>query len=888
MTTVLDPVAAAEQWLAPVRLEGTQVLFVIGFGDGHVLDALDRKGWRGHVIALEPDASAASECLDRKAVRTWQTAARLTVLAGPEYTGLDKALAAVPLLTEKPVIAGNPVVTHAHREASVQAARTIARAWFGARANDEARKQNAGRYLQNTLRNSDAIVREGDAAALKELFTGVPALVVGAGPSLDRNIANIAHYRDRVVVIAADTSLRPLLAAGIEPDFVVATDPTETNARHLTDLPPCDRTHLVAEGSVDPESLPHFEGRTFFFRIADHHPWPWLRQAGHDRGHLRAWGSVLTTAFDLALTMGCEPIVFAGADLAFTEGRPYARGTTYEEVWRRAEMWGQPIEDCWSAAIAGWPDTQEIGVTGEIVRTAPHLRSFRDWIASEAAKVAGRTIINGTGGGILAGNGIVQRALAEVLSSLPVLSAAVTSRIAEARRSSGAGGSVTLGEPDAATLAAWQAFSDRAAEQTPEAAVALEVKEREAVLDCLPGVVLDEAIETAWQGMSPASNRLVLRDRTGSLAGASVRRALFAFLERHPEVTARFGRFFDPHDDRSWIDRRPSFELFPGGDRDKWQDHHAEVANRLTPLIVERLAPTSVLDVGCGAGHWLRALKALGVSDVTGIERDLEQFTPSRSFDACLCLGVVHLVTMAVAEAVIESCTKASDTVVFSVPAAAIGAPGFITERPSSVWHALFLRHGFAAHDELRPIVETRFGRYSSSYDLLTVYRRVGKPADISVVCQQALARSAARVDDLVLQTHWQTTAAAAREALAAPRLPAMRFDRMDIGPARMEAGGDSSRIFRFRTAAAAVWLATTDGATLLVKEEQTQLRFVATPRALKDGTRGFAIDGDSVLFSSSDGSDPRGNHRRYSIEVPAHVAWLESQPLVDILRRRL
>lgn len=910
MTAAIDPVTAAELWLAPARVETSAVLFVIGLGDGHVLDALDRRRWSGHVVALEREASAAAACLKRKPVCDWHAAGRLTVFAGPEYTGLDKALAALPLATEKPVIAGNPEAARANREACIHAARTVSRAWFGARANDEARKQNAGRYLLNTLRNANAIVREGDVSVLNDLFTGAPALVVGAGPSLDRNIADIARYRDRVVMVAADTALRPLLAVGIEPDVVVATDPSETNARHLNDLPPCERTHLVAEGSVDPESLHHFTGRTFFLRIADHHPWPWLRQAGHDRGRLRAWGSVLTTAFDLALTMGCEPIVFAGADLAFTGGRPYARGTTYEEVWRHAEMWGQPIEDCWSAAITGWPDTREIGVTGQTVQTAPHLRSFRDWIAAEAAKATGRTLINGTGGGILAGSGIVQQPLSEALSTLPALGAGVRGRIDKARRSRDRERSGLIGEPDEATLLSWQAFAGSEVHRdsvatalgrqplaplppAPEAGEPTAEPQSgcgEVVLECLPSVDLSAAIETAWREMGPANHRLILRDCTGNPAGATVRRALFAFLEHHPEVSGRFGRFFDPEDDRSWIDRRSASELCPGEDRDKWQDDHAEVANRLTALIVEQLAPASVLDLGCGAGHWLRAFAAHGVVDVVGVESNLERFTASRSFDLCLCLGVVQLVTMAAAEAVIATCTKASDTVLFSVPSAAVGAPGFINERPSTVWHKLFLQHGFAAHDELRPVIEARFGGYRSSYDLVTVYRRVASCGDdLTPATRAALLAAASRADDLVLQTHWYRAHAMALATSAARlALPGVSYESMPIEAHRMEAGGTPGvRMLRFRTAAAALAM-TTGFESLAVSEDGRPLRRVEGPESVAAAPGTFAIQQGAITFRSLDGSDPRRNRRRYTVALPAHVAWLEQQSLAVILEHRL
>jgi GTPase SAR1 family protein len=47
---------------------------------------------------------------------------------------------------------------------------------------------------------------------------------------------------------------------------------------------------------------------------SDHEPWPWLRSLGLDRSVLEVWGSVLTGAVDLAIRMGCSPIVLVGAD----------------------------------------------------------------------------------------------------------------------------------------------------------------------------------------------------------------------------------------------------------------------------------------------------------------------------------------------------------------------------------------------------------------------------------------------------------------------------------------------------------------------------------------------------------------------------------------------
>src|SRR6185503_18926487 len=194
--------------------------------------------------------------------------------------------------------------------------------------------------------------------------------------------------------------LRPLVSAGVQPHFVVALDPGEANARHLWDLPPCDETFLVTEASMTPIALEHFRGRTFLFSVSDHQPWPWLAAHGQSRGKLRAWGSVLTSTYDLALRLGCDPVVFVGSDLAFTGNQPYARGVAYEEDWRRLADWGVPLEQHWRDVMALWPHLEEPDANGVPVRTAAHLVTFRNWLVEQIGREKGRTIVNATGGGI--------------------------------------------------------------------------------------------------------------------------------------------------------------------------------------------------------------------------------------------------------------------------------------------------------------------------------------------------------------------------------------------------------------------------------------------------------------------------------------------------------
>jgi hypothetical protein len=185
----------------------------------------------------------------------------------------------------------------------------------------------------------------------------------------------------------------------------------------------------VAEASVHPSALTHFDRRTFFFRVSDHQPWPWLSSMGLSRGLLTTWGSVATSAFSLAVAMGCNPIVFSGADFAFTGDRPYCRGTSYESQWA---VWTAGTDDLpalWRTLVNRWPAVEEADLDGRSVRTAKHLVSFRNWVVEQATRLPDRRIINATGAGLLHGGPIVQQTAHAALGPLPPMDASIVHQV---------------------------------------------------------------------------------------------------------------------------------------------------------------------------------------------------------------------------------------------------------------------------------------------------------------------------------------------------------------------------------------------------------------------------------------------------------------------------
>jgi len=467
-TAAADPDADADALVAPAFESGTPgVVTVIGAGRGHVFNAIGRRSPATRIIAVEPEPAAARALASWDRWSAWQQSGRLQLLVGPDYDGASTAWKHLDGDADAPPLVVDPALASRAPDAVAAARSVIDRIVSGARSNASARKRFAGPYLLNTLRNVATIAAESSVAALDGLFPSTPAVIVGAGPSLDGSLGDVARAAARgAVVIALSTASRPLLAAGIAPHFIVSVDPGELAGRNLSDLPVGDATWLVCEGSTDGQAMPPFRGRTFFFNVSDHHPWPWLATLGVKQGRLKAWGGVMSCAFDLASKMGCHPVLFAGADLAFTGGRPYCRGTTYEANWAVCVAAGQTLPELWDQWADARYGTPTAGIGGAVSIAKPMMIAVRDWLLEETRQSPGRRFVN------LGGHGILQGGAIECLpldAALPPGSGAnrraQSKQIGQAWRRGCARDTAAVarathaGAPDAATLAVWRGFA---------------------------------------------------------------------------------------------------------------------------------------------------------------------------------------------------------------------------------------------------------------------------------------------------------------------------------------------------------------------------------------------------------------------------------------------
>jgi hypothetical protein len=101
-------------------------------------------------------------------------------------------------------------------------------------------------------------------------------------------------------------------------------------------------------------------------------------------------------AYDIAVKVGANPIIFIGQDLSFPEGRTYTKGTTFE-VEDKMDMTTKRFEETGTRLI----DMTDI--YGNPIKTNRQMYAYFNFLINRfmSPEVAGRTIVNATEGGIL-------------------------------------------------------------------------------------------------------------------------------------------------------------------------------------------------------------------------------------------------------------------------------------------------------------------------------------------------------------------------------------------------------------------------------------------------------------------------------------------------------
>lgn len=184
-------------------------------------------------------------------------------------------------------------------------------------------------FFENLMRNFTECLNSANLGSVYDLWSGKPAMVVGAGPSLSDNIDYIKKYRDKFALFSVDSAVPVLVKNGVIPDLVATVDYHYICFEKYRDvIDKVEEIPLVFAASCATMTLKPYKCPTKFF-IAE--PFGILGNFAKDWNKWANFGNIEAVshlALFAARICGSDPIILVGFDLAYVGLRSYAEGTS--------------------------------------------------------------------------------------------------------------------------------------------------------------------------------------------------------------------------------------------------------------------------------------------------------------------------------------------------------------------------------------------------------------------------------------------------------------------------------------------------------------------------------------------------------------------------------
>lgn len=245
-------------------------------------------------------------------------------------------------------------------------------------------KKFGRRWCRNSIKNIKKLSSLGVIEALAGRGSHFPFLIIGAGPSLERVLPYIKELKERTIIICVETALHTLLRKGIQPDFIIITDPQFWAYRHIAALR-APQSLLITELSAYPAVFRFCCSNILLcssqFPVGQY----FEEKLCLTPGNLGTGGSVASCAWNFAYFCGAKEIFTAGLDLGFPEGQTHIRGSSSEQTWHTLSNRLSASDKITITTLYSANAVKSKDYNGNCVITDSRMKMFAWWFESRLA-----------------------------------------------------------------------------------------------------------------------------------------------------------------------------------------------------------------------------------------------------------------------------------------------------------------------------------------------------------------------------------------------------------------------------------------------------------------------------------------------------------------------
>lgn len=409
----VNPLAEAQEIFSYAKNDPVSIHLVYGLGLGYLFQVASLNS-KGTVILYEPDLNILKIVFNL--VDFSGDIIKQNVFVCSEYDEVAKAVHQKSGMKNTPEMLTLP--TQMQTEGFEELVKKLQNMVGSYSLDLQYTKEKFYSSLRMLLKNIPNLFDETPLARLKDVYKCKTAVVVSAGPTLDRNIETLKKQRDKYILFTVGTALKTLTANGIKPDFLLNIETFDSSKQFegidLKDI------YFITEPYSNPK-LREFEFKRRFSHIASNVPVNqfWAEICGENIEEYFSKGTVSYTALNSARILGCSKIILVGQDLAYIGGQCYSKDSAYKDlvcaknpVTDRWEIMARDF-DAFADALSNSPDIEKRkaaakrrlenlnnsmyfvkGITGEMLPTESVYAAFVAPLEEFAAKFNDRKYIN--------------------------------------------------------------------------------------------------------------------------------------------------------------------------------------------------------------------------------------------------------------------------------------------------------------------------------------------------------------------------------------------------------------------------------------------------------------------------------------------------------------
>ena len=309
-------------------------VFLLGIGSGRYLkELIQNTDQTATIVAYEPSVSIFLKMLEKEdlseEIRNRPIAFIVEGLNGTEFEPVTEKLVSLETVEFlKQEI--HPNYRELFPEQILGMMKKIGNRVDSVFSNDKTGILFSTHSARNQIMNMKYVCEGYNTRKLSEALPhDVPAILVSAGPSLNKNIQELKKAKNKAFILAVDTALKPLMQAGVLPDAFITIDSKKpvclVEGERIKDIP------VIAPIVANYDILKEQRGKKIFYYDGRILPFLAYHAAGKVFPDVSTGGSVACSGFSLLYKMGFNTIILVGQDLAYAENKSHADGT-YQQV----------------------------------------------------------------------------------------------------------------------------------------------------------------------------------------------------------------------------------------------------------------------------------------------------------------------------------------------------------------------------------------------------------------------------------------------------------------------------------------------------------------------------------------------------------------------------